>query len=614
MCGIAGFISLSSRENGLELLKSMTDALRHRGPDGEGHWVDESRQVGLGHRRLSIIDLSENASQPMHVNDRYVIIFNGEIYNYLELKELLKTKGYSFRTDSDTEVLVCIYDAFKEKCLQYLDGMFAFVIYDKTEGKVFGARDRFGEKPFFYAFINGCFYFASEIKALWSVGANREADSVFLFNYIGFGYLQDPNDCSKTFYKSIFKLPAAHYFSVETSNLELKIARYWDIEITYQLNEIDETKAVEQFRELFYNSLKRRLRSDVPLGSSLSGGLDSSIIVSALGQIDTENKIRRKTFSASFPGFKKDESQYQKIVIANTSVEPHFVYPDECSFLKNYKEILYHQDEPFGSASINIQYEVFKKAKEESTTVLLDGQGADEILAGYHGYYYAFFDELKRQSRTRYRLEYNKYRQLHHSNSINTLILPPKYGYLKKILPETIKRKLKDSIVKKPLKNLFSSEFYMTHHRLKFTVKEDFRTVNEALHYSIFNFGLEELLRYADRNSMAHSREVRLPFLNHELVAFVFSLPSCFKIRDAWTKWILRKAFENEVDNRIIWRKDKIGYEPPQKDWLSNKGIIEQVHSAADTMVSNGILTQNVVNERTSDDLRWRLLNVSSYL
>jgi asparagine synthase (glutamine-hydrolysing) len=614
MCGIAGFISLSPRENGLELLKSMTDALEHRGPDGEGHWLDESGQVGLGHRRLSIIDLSDIASQPMHVNDRYVIIFNGEIYNYVELRELLKSKGYSFRSDSDTEVLVCIYDAYREKCLDYLDGMFAFVIYDKTERKIFGARDRFGEKPFFYTTIRGCLYFASEIKALWTVDANRKADPDFLFNYIGFGYLQDPNDCSRTFYKGIFKLPSAHYFSADVSNFDLKLAKYWDIDITYQQNEISETKAIEQLHELFYNSLKRRLRSDVPLGSSLSGGLDSSIIVSALGHIDTENKIRRKTFSASFPGFKKDESRYQKIVIANTSVEPFFVYPDETSFLKNYREILYHQDEPFGSASINIQYEVFKKAKEENTTVLLDGQGADEILAGYHGYYHAFFDELKKINNAQYRVEYNKYRQLHQSNSINAIILPSKYGYLKKFLPETIKRKIKDSIVKKPLKNVFSSEFYMTQHRQKFHVKENFGTVNEALYYSIFNFGLEELLRYADRNSMAHSREVRLPFLNHELVAFVFSLPSCFKIRNAWTKWILRKAFENEVDDRIIWRKDKIGYEPPQKDWLSNKEILEQVHSAADTMVSNGILSQNFVNERTSDEQKWRLLTVSSYV
>jgi asparagine synthase (glutamine-hydrolysing) len=614
MCGIAGFISLPPRENGLELLKSMSGALRHRGPDGEGYWVDESRQVGLGHRRLSIIDLSENASQPMHVNGRYVIIFNGEIYNYLELKELLKTKGYSFRTDSDTEVLVCIYDAFKEKCLQYLDGMFAFVIYDKKERKIFGARDRFGEKPFFYFRKEDSFFFASEIKALWAAGIEKEIDNEFLFNYLSFGYLSDPRHPERSFYKNIEKLPPSTYFVFDVVNYTFKKDRYWDVDWRVTDNNISENEAKEKLQFLLCGSVSRRLRADVPIGSSLSGGLDSSIIVTLLDLLDKNKQIKRKSFSASFPGFVKDETAYQEIVIKNTSVEPHFVYPDIESFIENYDRISYHQDEPFGSASINIQYEVFKKAKELQTTVLLDGQGADEILAGYHGYYHAFFDELRMGSKKQMVVEKQHYDELHRDNSINPKLRINDYKSIKHFVPNSFKEFYRNRFAKTArAKRIFSKDFLSRGDQRVFEVKENFSTLNEALYYSTFTFGLEELLRYADRNSMAHSREVRLPFLAHELVEFVFSLPAHFKIRNGWTKWILRESFDKKVDQRIVWRKDKIGYEAPQKSFLNTDFARDLLSTSLRKLNASNILSKDT-GFVSDEKANWRLLNLSSYL
>ncbi|MDQ3844372.1 MAG: asparagine synthase C-terminal domain-containing protein, partial [Bacteroidota bacterium] len=362
--------------------------------------------------------------------------------------------------------------------------------------------------------------------------------------------------------------------------------------------------------------IKRRLRSDVPLGSSLSGGLDSSIIVTLLDQIDAEKDIKRKTFSASFPGFKKDETAYQKMVINDTSVEPHFVYPSEQSFLDNFNVISFYQDEPFGSASINIQYEVFRKAKEQNTTVLLDGQGADEVFAGYHGYYHAYFDELRKKGNA-FKKEYALYHELHANNDINDRIHPGKLYMLKNVVPEGIKKETKKYFVKLPLaKKIFSQDFYLENRKALFYVRENFLSLNEALYYSIFHFGLEELLRYADRNSMAHSREVRLPFLNHELVEFVFSVPAHYKIRAGWTKWILRHTYQKLVDERIIWRKDKIGYAPPQNKWMQNHVVREHVSDAVSKLNTIKILNKGFVADESaiSIDLKWRIMNIAHNL
>jgi asparagine synthase (glutamine-hydrolysing) len=614
MCGIAGIVGNNKAKVEKTTLKKMTDAIAHRGPDGEGLWVNEDRNIGLGHRRLSIIDLTECGAQPMQVADRYVVVFNGEIYNYIELKNQLIRKGYTFKSATDTEVLVLMYDAYKEECLQYFDGMFAFVIYDRSEDKIFGARDRFGEKPlFFHIDDDRSFSFASEIKALWSIGVPKVMDERFLFNYLIFGYTQNPDNLFETFYKNIQKVPASHYFTYDLNAASVSFHKYWDIDINRCNNTINEKEAAMQLDELLVTSLKRRLRSDVPIGSSLSGGLDSSIIVSLLDKIDENKNIRRKTFSASFPGFEKDETKYQKMVIEKTSVEPYFVYPDERSFFENFKTIAYHQDEPFGSASINIQFEVFKKAKEQATTVLLDGQGADEIFAGYHGYYYAFFDELKNNSGKELKHEYALYKAVHEDNVINAKINVSRASYLKNKIPAFLKEPIKRNFIKLPAaRKVLSKTFYSNYKSSLFSEREVFSSLNDALYYSVFKRGLEELLRYADRNSMAHSREVRLPFLNHELVTFVFSLPSTFKMKEGWTKWILRHTYKDVLDQRIAWRKDKIGYEPPQKKWLANGEFRQQIIGSTQKLKDMNVIGKDFRVEAPGTDisLLWRLVMV----
>jgi len=264
MCGIAGIISRDPNEVTVERLKKMTDIIRHRGPDGEGEWISENGNVALGHRRLSIIDLSHLASQPMHYLERYTIVFNGEIYNYIELKKILLQQGYTFKSESDTEVLMALYDRDKESCLRLLDGMFSFVIYDKERNEIFAARDRFGEKPFFYSYEPGKdFLFGSEMKCLWAAGMDKKVNNQMLFLYLEHGELQHRQDPSKTFYNNCFSLLHSHYLKLSIGNTKLSIKKYYEIDYRNIDHAITEEVAVETFRELFYTSVSRRLRSDV---------------------------------------------------------------------------------------------------------------------------------------------------------------------------------------------------------------------------------------------------------------------------------------------------------------------------------------------------------------
>src|SRR6266487_2367918 len=292
MCGIAGIIQTNPTEYNKEHLKKMTDALSHRGPDGEGFWQNGSSNVLLGHRRLSILDLTDAAAQPFHYLDRYTILHNGEIYNYLELRDELSKKGYSFRTQTDTEVLVAAYDHWKEDCVEEFDGMFAFAIWDEKEKELFAARDRFGEKPFHYIHDaeRKTFLFASEIKAFRVLGLGKEFNKKMLFNFLTIGYTDNPNQPDETFYENVKKLPAASFLKIKFQRgILIEIEKYWDIDAETKNKKITDEEAIERFRELFTISVKRRLRSDVPLGTSLSGGLDSSSIAATISQLLTEN-------------------------------------------------------------------------------------------------------------------------------------------------------------------------------------------------------------------------------------------------------------------------------------------------------------------------------------
>jgi len=593
MCGIAGIISVDKNEISSQRLEAMTQILVHRGPDGEKQWISTNGNVGLAHRRLSIIDLSHNGDQPMHYLGRYTIVFNGEIYNYVELKQKLLSHGYVFNTQSDTEVLIALYDKEKENCLQFLDGMFSFVIYDNVINEVFAARDRFGEKPFFYSYNEGKhFLFASEMKSLWAAGIKKEVNFSMMFNYLSYGEVDNQKNSAETFYKNCTRLPHSHYLKLSVTDCKLTIKKYYDIDYQNINHSISEAQAQEKFRELFYASVSRRLRSDVTVGSSLSGGLDSSLVVCVIDELRKGTTQKQETFSAVFPGFIKDERKYIDYVLNKTNVSPHFLTPDDGSLVNELENLFYYQEEPFGSASIYVQYCVMRLAKEKNVTVLLDGQGADEYLAGYHPYYATFFNELRTNDRKKLQDEFAKYKNLHKENEINGQINSWK-NYVKYAVPGVIK----------PAKNLlnyyqqkkspfFSPEFYEEYRKNNQAPEYDSKTLNGALYRSIFGGGLQTLLRYSDRNSMSQSREVRLPFLYHEMVEFVFSLPPHFKIQDGWTKCIMRSAFQNLLPQEIAWRKNKIGYEPPQKSWMETSAVKEKIRESKRKLYEQDVISK----------------------
>jgi asparagine synthase (glutamine-hydrolysing) len=590
MCGIAGILSADTRQITTERLISMTSAIAHRGPDGERTWLSGTGLAGLGHRRLSIIDPSPAGDQPMHYLDRYTIVHNGELYNYLEIRNILQSKGYFFSSRTDTEVIVAAYACFGTECLQHFDGMFAFAIWDEVEKKLFLARDRFGEKPLFFYHAGEQLLFASELKALWAAGIKKESNQKMLFNFLTIGYTQNPADGFETFFQNIFKLPARSYllYSPQTDRLEASV--YWDIQATQTTN-LNEETAVDSFCALLSTSVNRRLRSDVRIGTSLSGGLDSSSIVATiLRQPDAPHNM--PTFSALFPGFEKDESSFVQLLTKHFSLENYSTTPTSADLVRDFERLIYHQEEPFLSSSIYAQFRVFGLAADHSVKVMLDGQGADELLAGYHKYYSWYWQELYRSDKKAFALELEAARESGISDRWtwkNRLAahLPVYAGLFLKKKRTAEQRRSRD------LSRDFVRQSGVSYYDIPHIDR-----LSGILYYNTFMNGMEELLRYADRNSMAHGVETRLPFLNHELVEFVFSLPSHFKIREGWTKWLLRRSMEDMLPAEITWRRDKTGFEPPQRLWMQDPVLQEYMHEAKRSLVQSGILDRRVLQKK----------------
>ncbi len=627
MCGIAGIIQSDSSFYHKEHLKKMTDALAHRGPDGEGLWQNESGQVLLGHRRLSIIDLSDAGHQPMHfpfsggkgLGVRYTIIHNGEIYNYIELKEELKKKGYTFHSQTDTEVILAAYDCWQDECVDYFDGMFAFAIWDEREKELFAARDRFGEKPFFYYFDGKQLLFASEMKALWAAGIEKNPNQKMLFNFITIGYTDNPAQPGETFFENISKLPAATTLKYTLRSNELILEKYWDIDSEKQNKKITDTEAIEQFNHLFNTSVKRRLRSDVTVGTSLSGGLDSSSIVATVTPFTTHHLPAGRqgspftSFTATFPGFEKDELEFSKQVAGKFGLQQFIVNVSADEMMNDWEKLCYHQEEPFGSASIYAQYKVYELAKQHHIKVLLDGQGADETLAGYHKYYKWYWQELFRNRKL------FRSKELKAAKEIN---VQERFGFKNMIaayFPGFATVTLENQYLLKAIghKDL-AKDFVKLQSKEAYYTTPDHFTLNGALHFNTCTHGLEELLRYAERNSMAHGREVRLPFLSHELVEFIFSLPANFKIRNGWTKWLLRETMKDKLPESIVWRRDKVGFEPPQKSWMENKQVQDAIHEARKKLVYEKILNPGILQKpiqplasHDPDNYDWRYFSAA---
>ena len=584
MCGIFGVLSSEAIDSN-KFTKAL-DSIQHRGPDGSGVWSSENKEVALGHRRLSIIDLSENGAQPMQ-SGVHVLTFNGEIYNYLELKEDLLSKGVQFHSETDSEVLLQLYIMYGESFLSQLDGMFSFAIWNDEKKELFCARDRFGEKPFFYNYEGGNFIFASEIKAIFSYGVPAAVNESTLYNYLKYDSLTPADIPSATFYQGINKLEKGHYIKLNKAGLECK--SYYDIK-DFSSSIAEEAKVISEFQNQFYNSVKRRLRADVPVGSSLSGGLDSSSIVCAVHDI-LKGEVEQFSFSARFENYEKDEGTFIEEVLKGKNIQGYQTWPDGEKLNQDLDKFHFHQEEPSRSASVFAQWEVMKLAKENGVTVLLDGQGADEYLGGYHYFYADYFRELKKRSKELYRKEQDNYKAI--------------YG-------KYYKPKFSDRVLGlfpslyEPLRNAYNSKrpdwmdpsFY-SRNKTSNPHKRHFNSFHEKLKYKLLDSGLEDLLRFSDRNSMAFNREVRLPFLNHTLVEYCLRQPSRLLMKSGWTKYILRKAMSPILPDKIAWRKDKIGYAPPQKRWMETPSIQSRVQKAKERLVAESILGS--VNKAPND-------------
>lgn len=597
MCGIAGILSPNHHAINISALQKMAHVLKHRGPDGEGFWINEKVNVGFMHRRLAIIDLSPAAAQPMHYMNRYSIVYNGEIYNYKELRKDLQKAGYSFKSQSDTEVILAAYDCYRERCLQYFDGMFAFALWDEKQQTLCIARDRFGEKPFYFHATQNIFYFASEMKALWALGIERTPENKMLLNYLSLGNVQNPSNKQATFYKNILSLPPAHYALIPLQTMQVSIKQYWDIDKQFN-QKLHEDAVLHRLDLLLKTSVERRLRSDVPLGSSLSGGIDSSSIAWYVQHIiqNITGPINFKTFTAVFPGFEKDESLFAREVSESLAFTNYNVTPKAEELAADLKTIFYFQEEPFPSSSIYAQYKVYELAKLQGVKVLLDGQGADEILAGYNRYLHWYIQELLgnyyvKQAIKEKNLLLKNYKGLEWGFKNIAASFFPSHVAIALEKREYNKIVSNHDIDPRFMQCVVGREWDGIH-------KPIITKLNDILYFNTMQMGLEELLRYADRNSMAHGVEVRLPFLNAELVQFIFSLSSTQKINNGFNKWPLRQLMHDRLPHSIVWRKEKIGFEPPQKQWMNSDAFRNYLFDAKKKLIEEKILRPAVLKKQ----------------
>jgi len=531
----------------------MNRLIHHRGPDGNGLYIDGN--IGLGNTRLAIIDLREEANQPMYDSDnRYVIVYNGEIFNYLELRNELLAKGYKFNNNSDTEVILNCYKEHGEDCLHKLNGMWAFAIWDKKEKLLFCSRDRYGIKPFYYYKGNGRFIFGSEIKQILECGVDRTVNDDIIYDYLVFNFI---DHTEQTFFKNISKLPAGWKITVSGNNL--KVSKWYDL--PQNKLEDDSLKTMYQdFYNFVYDSVRLRLRSDVEVGSCLSGGLDSSAIVCLMHNIlHNEGKAEiQKTYTACYDDPEIDERKFVEEVLKQTNSTKYYLFPDANGLSDDLDKMVYHQEEPFTGSTVFAQWSVFKKIHETGIKVVLDGQGADEILIGY----FSFFPfHLKRFLWNPFKFfpEFFK--------GINTTQL----GLLK--FTENLVYFNTPSVRYRHVigngKSFVNQDFVSSKNRRDiFNVMVAASSLQANRLSNLWNISLPSLLRYEDKNSMAFSVEARLPFLDHRLVEYIFSIPFDYLIKDGWTKNVLRKSMKNKIPEDIRLRKGKLAFSVPQKQWL----------------------------------------------
>lgn len=558
-------------------IKDMMKTMKHRGPDDDGVYIKDN--IGLGFVRLSILDLTSAGHQPMVSQDgRFVIVMNGEIFNYIELREELKG-FHHFISSSDTEVLLASYIKWGTNCLNKLNGMFAFVILDTYTMKIFGARDRFGIKPFYYYQNKNVFIFASDIPPLLSQLTNRVSpeDSI-VFDYLVFNRT---NHTENTFFKDIKKLPHGHTFSINSE--KVFIDKWYCVSSGIQ-QYANSGFTENEFLEELSNSITLQLRSDVPVGTCLSGGLDSSAITSLILRNNNQNLLH--SFSAVYEkGQIGDESEYIA-EYKGSKLASHFTHPTCSSLIQDLQGFITSLTEPVPTTSVYAEYKVMELAKNHCT-VILNGQGADEILAGYHYFYgYYFRDLLKEYKWGKLLNELYQYTKMQKSD------LALRY-FAFSVFPKLLRHyKVHDHL---------DASFYNQNYETDNVLFDTFYKSKSLKEFLInhFEYKFEHHLLWADKTGMNFSLETRFPFLDHHLVERTLSLESDAYIKNGYTKVVMRNALRGILPEKIRLRKDKIGYSTPQSEWFQDHNLLELVE---DVVYSDSFKNRGYFNIKTCQD------------
>lgn len=674
MCGISGIVYLNKRKANLQdLICQMTYSLSHRGPDDEGYVflsgeglvtaggdaTDEDCfrssylyspsehisnikggfDIALGHRRLSIIDLSAAGHQPMCSGDgKLWIVHNGEIYNYIELRRQLYDQGYSFISNTDTEVILKAYEQWGEDCVKRFNGMWSFAILDLRKNILFCSRDRFGVKPFYYFHDENYFAFGSEIKSLLTLPfVPNDYDDCMIYNYLLWGETEYKN---RTFYRKITKLMNSNNMALDLKTNKLRSYKYYNLEYNPEFGRFDDRKAgiySEAIKQKITDAVRLRLRSDVPVGTCLSGGIDSSAVFMTIRKLLSGNSVtnaeligghRQKAFTSCFEDKRYDERKYAEIIVNETDADWYRVFPEGSELWDDLEELAFIQDEPFKSTSIYSQYRVMKLAKESGIKVILDGQGGDELFGGYGYHLESYLLDIMKNNINPFIFleELKKIRQNSSVGSFKGLSNTIMMAFLKKYSP--------DKVIKFLNRNRTVEFKYLNKDFINDSGKCDrgySRVLNMGLNNVLWqdmnSTNLQRLLKWEDLNSMAFSIESRTPFSDdHELIEYVFSIPSCYKINDGWMKWIFRESLKGVVPEKIRLRKDKKGFVTSEKDWLiEGKDAIREIFIQKSRAIGKYIDAKKVIldlekvlnhkNYKQSTGVSdfWRLVNLAAW-
>lgn len=569
MCGITGKICFGNNSVSRQEILTMNEKIKHRGPDDGGFYISPDKKVGLGHRRLSIIDLSALGHQPMNYRDRYWIVFNGEIYNFQEKREMLIKNGYFFKSKTDTEVILALYDKYGKDCLTHLRGMFAFAIYDEKEKTVFCARDRVGKKPFKYYFNNDVFIFASELKAILTQKEyHKEPDYTAIHHYLTLQYCPAP----LTGFKDIKKLEPAHYLFIDLKNGKIEKERYWKLDYSQKLD-LSEEEWKKRIMEKLEESVKLRMISDVPLGAFLSGGIDSSAIIGIMSKFSDKPV---KTFSIGFEEEKYNELPYARIIAKKfkTDHTEFIVKPDAIDILPM---LVKQYEEPFADSSALPSYYLSQMTRKY-VTVALNGDGGDENFGGYKRYVYyklsLLIDRIISHKNIS-KLGLGRFFEKNKSDlfqKINTFLFYQSDNYAKRSTGyiSCFRNDQKNEMYGEKFKGIFKDIDSLNIIAGKFSESGVNDKIDQNLYADIGTYLPDDLMTKVDMATMATSLESRSPFLDQEFLELTARIPSSLKIKGCSKKYIFKKSLNDLLPKEILSRRKK-NFSVPINDWFKKK-------------------------------------------